>query len=552
MRLTTPLFLLLTLTATAEHLPGGSITTRCIGSNQHEVTLQLWRECTGAAMIAQGLTFSNSCGVSFTLNNIPLISVENVSPVCPDQIDQTTCNGGTLIGIELYTYRTTLFLSPCNFWTISWNTCCRQESINLVGSQGVYLETVLNNAGGACNESPVFSDPVPPFVCLGQPVSYDLGVTASADQQLRFRFIDARRYIPEIVSVDYLAPYTGATPFTGMTIDSLSGNITFTPTLQGYIVAVVEVRYSDSNGNLIGTVMRDFPFVAQSCANQVPDATSGVVENASSSAMVTGDYALSTCGGDLCFDAAITDGDAGQGLTLTSNVDQVLPGASFSVSGTNPATASICWNADGAAPGSYSFTINAVDDACPVVGSQTFTYTVTVNAHEVSPGVGNSIVVCPQAGSFALADSLLGSADPGGAWSYEGASVPDLFDPALDPAGDYCYTVTSAACGDLSACITVDLLPLSDPICLAMGLDEQPAAMLRLHPNPSAGQLRVTLPGAARLEVLDGAGRVVWQGQANAGSHAVTLPATMFDGSYALRVSGFDGSIRTERFELLR
>lgn len=552
MRIATLTLLLVSLSASAEHLPGGSITTRCLGSNQHEVTLELWRECTGAPMIAQSLTFNNSCGVTFTLNNIPLISVENVSPVCPDQIDQTTCNGGSLIGIELYTYRTTLFLSPCNFWTISWSTCCRNEAINLSGSEGIYIEALLNNAGGACNDSPVFTDPVPPFVCLNQPVSHDLGVTADANQQLRFRFIEARRYTPQVIPVDYQAPYTGSEPFTGMVIDSLTGNISFTPTLQGYIVAVVEVRFSDANGNLIGIVMRDFPFVAQSCANLVPDAASGTAQNASGSGTITGDYSLSICGGSLCFDATVVDGDAGQTLTLSSNVAQVLPGAQFSVSGSNPATATICWDSDGASPGVYGFTINAVDDACPLVGSQTFTYTVTVNASEVSPGMSNSITACPQSGTFALADSLLGSPDAGGSWTYEGSSVADSFDPAVDPAGDYCYTVTSAACGDLSACVTIDLLAMSDPICLAMGVVEQRPASLRLHPNPSAGQLLVTVPTAARLEVLDGAGRVIWQGRAAAGQNSVTMPASVLNGSYALRMLGYDGAIRTERFELMR
>lgn len=552
MRVITLSFLLAALPALAEHLPGGSITTHCIGNNQHEVTLELWRECSGAPMIGQSLTFSNSCGVSFTLTNIPLVSVQNVSPVCPDQLDQTTCNGGSLIGIELYTYRTTLFLSPCNFWTISWNTCCRNEALNLNGAEGIYIEALLNNLGGSCFDSPRFTDPVPPFVCLDQPVSHDLGVTAAPEQQLRFRFIEARRYLPEIVPVDYQPPYTGAEPFTGMEIDSLTGNITFTPTLQGYIVAVVEVRYSDANGNLLGTVMRDFPFVAQSCANQVPDAASGLIQNATGTAMVTDDYALSTCGGALCFDAVITDSDAGQSLTLTSNVDQVLPGASFSFIGSNPATASVCWNADSTAPGSYSFTINAVDDACPLVGSQTFTYTVTVNAADASPGEGSTLAVCPQAGAFALSDSLLGIPDPGGSWTYEGTGVADSFDPALDPAGDYCYTVTSEACGDLSACVTIDLLPASDPTCLAMGIAIRGATPLTLHPNPSSGQVFLSSATAGRIEVLDGSGRTVWRGHAAVGLNSVVLPTTVANGSYALRMLGADGTARTERFELLR
>lgn len=448
MRIATLLFLVVAslVPVRAEHLPGGSITTRCISGIQHQVTLQLWRECTGAPMIGQSLNFRNSCGVEFTLSNLPLISVENVSPVCPDQLDQTTCNGGPFIGIELYTYRTTLSLSACNFWTISWNTCCRYPSVNLNGAPGIYLEAKLNNAGNACLESPVFSDPVPPFVCLGQPVSYDLGVTAQPGQQLRYRFIEARRQTgvnPIVVEpVTYQAPYSGAEPFTGMAIDSLTGNISFTPILQGYIIVSVEVSFRDGNGVLRGTVMRDFPFVAQSCANNVPDAASGALENAQGAGTITGSYSIATCGGSLCFDATVTDADAGQTLTLTSNINQVVLGASFEVNGSSPATATICLDASGLPLGTYAFIITAADNACPVVGSQTFTYTLTVESASATAGDDATASICPGQ-SIDLSTLLTG--DPGGVWSAG---------PLVNAPGAYTYTIATS-CGSDEAVFTI-------------------------------------------------------------------------------------------------
>lgn len=448
MRIATLLFLVVASLSPvrAEHLPGGSITTRCIGGTQHQVTLQLWRECTGAPMIGQSLSFRNECGVEFSLSNIPLISVENVSPVCPDQLDQTTCDGGPYIGIELYTYRTTLNLSACNFWTISWNTCCRYPSVNLNGAPGIYLEAKLNNAGNACLESPVFSEPVPPFVCLGQPVSYDLGVTAQPGQQLRYRFIEARRQVsvnPIVVEpVTYQSPYTGAEPFTGMAIDSLTGNISFTPTLQGYIIVSVEVSFRDGNGVLRGTVMRDFPFVAQSCANSVPDAASGALADAQGAGNITGSYSIATCGGSLCFEATVTDADAGQALTLTSNIAQVVPGASFEVNGTNPATAAICLDASGLPLGTYAFIIAAADNACPVVGAQTFTYTLTVESASATAGADATASICPGQ-SIDLSTLLTG--DPGGTWS-DG--------PIVNAPGAYTYTIATS-CGSDEAVFTI-------------------------------------------------------------------------------------------------
>lgn len=452
MRIFTLPLLFLSLPALAEHLPGGTITTRCISGVQHEVTLQLWRECTGAAMIAQDLTFRNECGVQFVLSNIPLISVENVSPVCPDQLDQTTCNGGPLTGIEMYTYRTTVPLSACNFWTISWSTCCRYPSVNINGSPGLYVEARLNNLGSACIESPVFTDPVPPFVCVGQPASFDLGLTAPPDLVPRYRFIAGRRQTnlnPVVVeAIAYLPPHSGAAPYTGMAIDSITGNITFTPDVQGYIIVVVEVNYTDANGIWRGSVMRDFPFVAQVCDNAVPDAASGLLGNAQGSGSITGDYAASTCGGSFCFEAIVTDADAGQVLTLNSNIDQVVEGATFNVSGSNPATASICIDASVLPLGTYTFTINAIDDACPVVGSQTYTYTLTVGDAGADAGEDAQASICPGQ-SIDLSTLLTG--DPGGTWSAG---------PVVNAPGTYTYTiVTSCGSDEATFTITADTAP---------------------------------------------------------------------------------------------
>lgn len=439
--------LLLASSLLAEHLPGGTITYRCTGNNMYDVSLQLWRECTGVAMIPQALTFTSDCGVEFTLNDIPLISQQEVSPVCPGQQDQTTCNGGSLIGIELYTYRTTLFISPCSGWKIAWNTCCRNVSANLTGTQGIYIEATLNNADGACLVSPVFSELLPPFVCVDQPVSYDLGTITEPGVSMRFHLIEARRLTgtqPIVIEpVIYQAPFTGSEPFTGMVLDSLTGNISFTPTIQGYVVCVVQVSVYNANGDLTGTIMRDFPFVVQACTNTVPDVASGTVGNANGGAAATGPYALTFCAAsDLCFDITVTDADAAQALSLSSNFDEVFPGASFDVSGSNPAVATICWNSTGAATGTYNFTVTAVDDACPTTGSQTYTYTVTLVAGAFGAGADSSVVSC--AGTPLDLSNLL-TGVPGGNWS-EG--------PVVDQAGVYTYVIGSP-CGNDTAYFTV-------------------------------------------------------------------------------------------------
>jgi large repetitive protein len=680
--------LLLTGSLCAEHLPGGNITYECISGNQYRITLHLWRECSGSPIIPQDLAFANDCGVSFELTDLDPVSVEDASPVCADEVGQTTCNGGTLIGIELYTYETTLFLSPCDHWTISWSTCCRAASVNLVLTQGTYIEAMLDNSSGDCIDSPTFSQNRVPFACVGQPVSYDLGVAGGTAADLRFRLIGARRNTSLVEPVLYEAPYTGEEPYTGMEIDSLNGNITFTPMEQGYVVVVVEVSMYDDAGNWIGSVMRDFPFVVQACSNNVPDAASGTVSIAQGAATATGAYAAATCSGSpFCMEMEIVDIDPGQELTLTSNASTNLPGATMQFSGSNPVLATLCWDPAGAAVGVYTFTIYAQDDACPVFGTQTYAYSVAVAAdggdagadatvplcletsvnlsdyltgdpggvwsagpvvgasgtytYTVATGCGSDVAtftvedvpspdagddasgdlcagstldlstllngddggswssgapivdlggmytytvtnqcgsdiaeftvfqfdppnagedveidVCPNAPPFLLMDSLGGSPEPGGVWLYLGVVHSPTMDPAVDPQGNYCYTLTGEPpCTIGQACVRVTLLPPTDPYCISLGIPSGNRSGLSVLPNPSHGVFQVQGSEYLRsLELTDAQGRLVWSTSPLAGQPnvSIVLPGSLADGMYLLRAQDAHGSWSVQRVELLR
>ena len=85
------------------------------------------------------------------------------------------------------------------------------------------------------------------------------------------------------------------------------------------------------------------------------------------------------CEGDnFCTSIVFNDLDAGDLLTLTSNVTAVLPGATFNVTGTNPITATICWTENQGGPAFYSFGVDVVDDACPIPGINNYTIDITV------------------------------------------------------------------------------------------------------------------------------------------------------------------------------
>jgi len=529
-------------TARADHFAGGSITTRCVGGNFHEITLQLFRNCGGPELLPQTLGFTNDCGVIFEVSGLLPESVVDVSPLCATDLPNSTCNGGNLIGYDLTTYRTTVFLSPCANWNVNWNTCCRNSSINVNSTPGLWIETTLSNTEGTCRTSPEFVNNTIPLVCLGQPVSYDGSAVGAATSTLEYRLIDARFGAPGPLPVIYSPGYTGTEPFTGMEIDSLTGLVTFIPTLTGAIVTVIEVTEIGSDGIVIGTVMRDLLFIVSACDNVVPSVDSGTFTTATGGATITDERALLVCGeAAFCASLAFADADVSQTLTLSSNVDENLLGATIEVTGTNPIDAELCWNTTGVLPGIYQFTVTVSDDACPVVGLQQFAYTVTVAAGG-DAGEDATASFCSNSASFALVDSLLGTPSLSGTWTTEeGLPFSGIFTPGDTEPGIFNYsTGDPSACAD-TATVVVTLLAPTDPLCILLGVSPIAGKGFSLYRDlavPGRWLVQVPTSSTYDLVVLASDGRLVETrriGLTAEAAYALDLGA-LRAGAYVVRV----------------
>ena len=103
-----------------------------------------------------------------------------------------------------------------------------------------------------------------------------------------------------------------------------------------------------------------------------------------------------------------------------------------------------------------------------------YTYTITngvccsdtseVNVNvDVLPNAGEdgNLEICINSSSVNLFDSLTNTPNTGGEWTPSLTSGTGIFDPAIDSAGIYTYTVSNGACGtDTSEVnVTIDLLP---------------------------------------------------------------------------------------------
>lgn len=426
----------------ATHAQGADISYQCLGGSQYNITVSFYRDCAGVgapANVTVNLS-SASCGQDYDVTLFPVAGTgQEVSPVCATM--STTCTGGGYPGVQEWQYSAiTTLPAACSDWVFSFTLCCRNNAISTIdapGSENIYVEAHLDNLNYPCNNSPVFSNPPVPFVCVGQTYCFNHGATDADGDSLSYSLIDPMTGAG--TTVTYFAGWSATQPITsvpGLTVDPLTGDICMTPQLlEVSVMAVLVEEWRD--GILIGSVVRDIQVRVITCTNTIPT-LSGI--NGSTN------FTTSVCAGNtITFDVFSMDEDAGQNVTLTWN--NGIAGGTFTSVGTPFPTGTFSWTPTAADVSStpYCFTVTVTDDACPYNGTQTFAFCITVTGLNVN--VSTSDPNCGTSNGSATASVTGGSAPYTYAWS-SGASTS--FDTGLS-AGSYSLTVTDATgCSSLT------------------------------------------------------------------------------------------------------
>jgi len=107
------------------------------------------------------------------------------------------------------------------------------------------------------------------------------------------------------------------------------------------------------------------------------------------------------------------------------------------------------------AAGNYTYTVTANAPPC----SQTATIAVTINP-QPNAGIDGATTTCASSAAFNLLSSLGGAPMPGGTWTGPSGASTGTFNPSVDAAGIYTYTITGTPpCTDASASVTVTVNP---------------------------------------------------------------------------------------------
>lgn len=380
-------FLGFSQSAKATHISGGDISYVCVGADSFLITLNLYRDCAGVGLgTSATVNFTSSCGGSASVS-LTEIRTGEISQLCPTQIPNSTCNGGTWPGMEEHVYQGIVVLSPpCNSWTMAWSSCCRNNQItNLTtpGNLGTYLYTTMFSQVDSCNNSPVFTALPIPYVCKNQVVNYNFGVVEPDGDSIVYYMASgqtsATALVPYATGYTYLQP----TPGTNAVLNSTNGQFTFTPTALGVYVIVIRIEeYDRITGVVKATSIRDIQVVVQNCTNLQPSFDSGGIYNFSSQTGTRIDSnTVDICIGDsFSFDVSISDPDTQQTLSLYHNVYSALDSnAVVTITNGNPAIFHISWLVPAGSPPFKSFNVTAIDDACPVVGLVSGAFNIIIN-----------------------------------------------------------------------------------------------------------------------------------------------------------------------------
>ncbi|MGH1435748.1 MAG: PKD domain-containing protein [Lewinella sp.] len=273
----------------ATHIVGGELGYTCLGDNQYEIRLTIYRDCENGNPDAY---FDDPASIGvFDINNVllqdirvPLMGDDTLSPVLTDEclvIPPDVC-------VHTTTYRTVVELLPRpGGYQLAYQRCCRnmtiQNIVDPLGTGATYGVIITERALQECNSSAEFLQWPPLYICANEPIIFDQSAIDIDGDSIVYRLCTplegATPNIPqpqppnpppyaEIVWND--PPYNVDNMLNGipgsdpLQINSVTGLLTGTPTTQGqFVVGICAEEYRD--GELISTSRRDFQYNVGIC-----------------------------------------------------------------------------------------------------------------------------------------------------------------------------------------------------------------------------------------------------------------------------------------------
>jgi gliding motility-associated-like protein len=274
----------------ATHIVGGEITYRCLGNNNYEITLRVFRDCdTGVPW------FDNPASIGvFDINNVLVYDLRLLMRA-NDTLD-LDLNDPCLVAPPNLCIHTTSYVDTVNLpfraggYQLVYQRCCRNVDIvnivNPLNAGATYYALITEQALQTCNSSAVFNEWPPVYICLNRPILFDHSATDVDGDSLVYEMctpLDGATPFNPMPQPPLNPPYLPVTWIPGFSannmlggpdslrINSSTGLLQGTPSLMGVFVVGICVR-EYRNGVLISTTRRDFQYAIGICGELVSSA----------------------------------------------------------------------------------------------------------------------------------------------------------------------------------------------------------------------------------------------------------------------------------------
>ncbi|MCB9266497.1 MAG: hypothetical protein H6558_15815 [Lewinellaceae bacterium] len=193
-------FLSLPFTARSTHIVGGEMNYTCLGNNQYEITLTIFRDCYNGNPNAW---FDNPASIGvFNSQNIlleeilvPLMNNDTLDPVLSSECLVVPPN---VCVTPLLTGRPSTCRPSRGGYQLAYQRCCRNQTIvNIVdplGTGATYGVTISEQALEECNSNPKFQQWPPIYICVNEPIVFDQSAIDQDGDSIVYRLCTPLRY----------------------------------------------------------------------------------------------------------------------------------------------------------------------------------------------------------------------------------------------------------------------------------------------------------------------------------------------------------------------
>lgn len=362
----------------ANHLIGGDLTYTCQGDKKYIFTLTLYGECgvfeKNVQPFYQLQYYSESNGI-FSINPnqtvLNLFSSEEVTKLCAGQVSKCQDDQSDVRGINKYTFTSGVIdLSAydyANDWIFYTIPGARSnEILTLEDNENTiydfYMEAYLNNLDAPCNNSPQLNgDPIV-TACVGKEINYNPQAIESDGDDLVYSLETPRSSASNTVKFENgFSAINAISTNNPLEINSTSGDVLFNADFNNIGITDIQVEEYNNDGVLIGRVTSAIQIESYTCTSEPPEFEIETGFSDSNSICANSNIAFSITG---------SDSDVGQLLTA----EKILGNkGTFAISGQNTTTpvVNFSWTPTDADTGTYTFTLELTDNACPEAVSST-------------------------------------------------------------------------------------------------------------------------------------------------------------------------------------